>query len=54
LFLCKTRGQLVFIFVHVDDLVFGGQSVDWVKNLLREKLSLAQTLILLNLLVAIY
>jgi hypothetical protein len=37
LFICKTKGQSAFIFVHVDDLVIGGQSVVWVKNLLKDR-----------------
>jgi hypothetical protein len=41
LFLCKEVGHLAFIFVHVDDLVIGGTSIDWVKHLLCERFEMA-------------
>jgi hypothetical protein len=37
LFICTDEERSAFIFVHVNDLVIGGKSVDWVKKLLSER-----------------
>lgn len=40
LFLCKDD-ESTFIFVHVDDLIIGGKSIDWVKDLLSSRFEMS-------------
>jgi hypothetical protein len=40
LFLCKDN-ESTFIFVHVDNLIIGGKSIDWVKDLLSSRFEMS-------------